>query len=168
MVDPLAVAPANPSLTTEAIALLRAVNVALEGRLTPREHARFVKRELGEGYLASRPGTAARTPASLAEVLLPAAERWGREISEATYAVHGSLADLTPRLADRSEPHPDDVPDGVPDPDEVGALVDEVLRRVRDERVDSAHDGTGSSRGTAGAARRAAGGLWRRLRVRGG
>ena len=76
VVDADAVAPANRSLTTEAIALLREVNRELDGRLTPREHARLVKRELAEGRLADRPGTPPRTPASLADVLTPAAAAW--------------------------------------------------------------------------------------------
>ncbi len=49
VVDADSVGPANRSLTTEAIALLREVNRELGGRLTPREHARLVKRELAEG-----------------------------------------------------------------------------------------------------------------------
>jgi hypothetical protein len=168
VVDPLAVPPANPSLTTEAIAVLRAVNLALAGRLTPREHARFVKRELGEATLAARPGTPARTPASLADVFVPAAERWAEEIRTAGHPTHGELADLTPVLAGPGDPHPDDVPAGVPDPDEVADLVAEVLRRARDERVDSGHDGTGNAGGTAAAARPPGGGLWRRVRLRRG
>jgi hypothetical protein len=168
VVDPLVVPPVNPSLTTESIAVLRAVNLALAGQLTPREHARFVKRGLGEGRLAALPGTPARTPASLADVLVPAAERWGREIAEGGHAVHGSLTDLAPTLAGARDPHPDDVPAGVPDSDEVAALVDEVLLRAERERVDSGHDGTGSSRDADGAVRAAAGGLWRRLRLRRG
>jgi hypothetical protein len=164
-VDPRAVPPANPSLTTESIAVLRAVNLALAGRLTPREHARFVKRELAEGRLAALPGTPPRTPASLADVLVPAAERWAGDITTDGYAVHGSLTDLEPVFAEASEPHPDDVPAGVPDPDEVVALVDEVLQRARAERVDSGHDGTGNTRGIDAAPRPAAGGVWRRLRL---
>ena len=74
VVDPTAVGPANQSLTTEAIAVLRELNARLAGRITPREHARFVKRELGEDRLAGRPGTPPRTPSSLGEVLLPGRE----------------------------------------------------------------------------------------------
>ena len=167
VVDPLAVAPANLSLTTEAIATLRSLNARLAGRITPREHARFVKRELGEGRLAGRPGTPPRTPASLADVLGPAADGWRSAIEAGGHPVHGDLDDLTPVLGGLGDPHPDAVPPGVPDPDEVAALAAEVLRRVETERVDSGHDGTGNS-GSAPAPARAVERLRRRLRLRGG
>jgi hypothetical protein len=172
VVDPDAIAPANTSLTTEAIALLRALNVALAGELTPREHARFVKRDIAEGRLAGRPGTPPRTPGALADVFVPAASAWRDEIEAAGHPVHGELADLTPVLGVGGEPHPDDVPPGVPDPAEVAALAEEVVGKVRRERaaarVDSGHDGAGDSGGSADALRAAVGGLWRRVRVRRG
>jgi hypothetical protein len=164
VVDPLAVAPANLSLTVEAIATLRSLNARLAGRITPREHARFVKRELGEGRLVARPGTPPRTPASLAEVLVPAADAWRSAIEAGSYRVHGDLDDLAPVLGDPDDPHPDDVPAGVPDPAEVASLAAEVLRHVESERVDSRHDGTGNS-GSAPASARAAERLRRRLRL---
>ena len=163
VVDADAVAPANRSLTTEAIALLRQVNRELDGRLTPREHARLVKRDLAEGRLTERPGTPPRTPASLADLLIPAADAWGREIEESGHPVHGSLDDLTPVLAGPGDPHPDDVPPGVPDPAEVADLVREVLRRADALRVDSGHEGTGNSGRAAAPARFLAGRLRRRL-----
>jgi hypothetical protein len=165
VVDPLAIAPANPSLTTEAIALLRAVNRELAGRITPREHARWVKRELAEGRLVGRTGTPARTPASLADVLVPAARGWRREIETRGHPVHGDLDDIDPVFGAVDDPRPDDVPPGVPDPAETAALVDEVLRRVAVERVDSAHDGTGNV-SPAPASDPAPAGLAERLRRR--
>ena len=166
-VDPVVVPPANLSLTTEAVATLRSLNARLAGRITPREHARFVKRELGESRLAGRPGTPPRTPASLADVLVPVADAWRRAIEAGAYPVHGDLPDLTPLLGGPGDPHPDDVPPGVPDPVEVAALAAEVLRQVEAGRVDSGHDGTGNS-GSASAPARAAERLRRRLRLRGG
>jgi hypothetical protein len=163
VVDADAVAPANRSLTTEAIALLREVNRQLDGRLTPREHARLVKRELAEGRLAERPGTPPRTPASLADVLMPAAAAWRSEVEAGRYAVHGSLDDLTPVLAGSGDPHPDAVPPGVLDPAEVADLVREVLQRAEALRVDSGHEGTGNSGRAAPPALSRAGRLRRRL-----
>jgi hypothetical protein len=163
VVDADAVAPANRSLTTESIALLREVNRELDGRLTPREHARLVKRELAEDRLADRPGTPPRTPASLADVLMPAAAGWGREIAASGHPVHGSLDDLTPVLAGPGDPHPDAVPPGVPDPAEVADVVLEVLRRAEALRVDSGHEGTGNTGRAADPARSLAGRLRRRL-----
>ncbi len=154
VVDPLAVAPANLSLTVESIATLRDLNARLAGRITPREHARFVKRGLGEGRLVGRPGTPPRTPATLADVLVPAAATWRDAIESGRYPVHGDLDDLTPVLGGPDDPHPDDVPPGVPDPAEVASLVAEVLSEVEGERVDSGHDGTGNS-GRAPASARA-------------
>ena len=163
VVDAEAVSPANLSLTTEAIALLRSLNAELAGRITPREHARLVKRELGEGRLAGLPGTPPRTPASLADVLVPAAAAWRHEIEAGGHPVHGSLDDLTPVLAGPGDPHPDAVPPGVPDPDEVAELAREVLRRAAAGRVDSGHEGTGNSGGAASPARSVTGRLRRRL-----
>jgi hypothetical protein len=164
VVDPLAEAPANISLTREAIAVLRAVNAAVAGLLTPREHTQLVKRELGEGLLTSYSGTRPRAPASLTDVLVPAANRWRREIEASSHPVHGDLDDLSPLLAGPGEPAPDAVPPGVPDPAEVAALVEEVLRRVGQDRVDSRHDGAGNPGGLADSPR-AVERLRRRLRL---
>ena len=144
VVDPAAVPPANTSLSSESIALLRAVNRELVGRLSPREHARYVKRDLAEVVLAGRAGAAPRTPASLADVLVPAATGWRRDLEAARYPVHGDLEDLEPVLAAPGDPHPDDLPDGVPDPAEVEAIVRDVLGRAVAGRVDSGHEGTGN------------------------
>jgi hypothetical protein len=144
VVDPAVVPPANTSLTSEAIALLRAVNLALAGRLTPREHARYVKRDLAEDVLAHRPGTPPRTPASLGDVLVPATDRWRRDVEAAGHPVHGDLADLAPVLGGPGDPHPDNVPEGVPDPAEVDRIVLDVLSQVATGRVRSGHEGTGN------------------------
>jgi hypothetical protein len=163
VVDADTVAPANRSLTTETIALLREVNRELEGRLTPREHARLVKRDLAEGSLADRPGTPPRTPAALADVLTPAAASWRSEIEARGHPVHGSLDDLTPVLAGPHDPHPDAVPPGVPDPAEVADVVRDVVRRAEALRVDSGHEGTGNSGRAAPPGRSRADRLRRRL-----
>jgi hypothetical protein len=168
LVDASAVPAANPSLGAAQIALLRRLNADLEGRLDPREHARLVKRGLAEGLLtepvAGIPVIAARAPASLGDVLVPAAEAWRRDVAAGGYPVHGDLADLTPVLAGVDEPHPDDVPDGVLATLAIAVLAASLLSRDDAERVDSVHEGTGNAGGAAVPAR-AAERLRRRLRV---
>ncbi len=156
-VEPGVVPPANPSLTTEAIALLRALNAELSGRLTPREHARLVKRGLAERRLTELGGelggTAPRSPAELGDVLIPAQSRWREQVESGGYPVHGELDDLTPVLAGPDDRHPDDV-----SPERVSALAVAALARQMEEaalaqRVDSAHEGTGTDRSAGGPAR---------------
>ncbi len=168
LVDASTVPAANPSLGAAQIALLRRLNADLDGRLDPREHARLVKRGLAEGLLtesvAGVSGTTARTPASLGDVLGPAAQAWGREIAAGRHPVHGDLAGLTPVLAGTDEPHPDDVPDAVVATLAIDVLAASLLSRDDVERVDSVHEGTGNAGGAAVPAR-AAERLRRRLRV---
>ena len=78
VVDPVAVAPANLSLTTEAIATLRSLNARLAGRITPREHARFVKRRAGGGPA----GGATRYAAPHSRVARRRARSRGRRLAE--------------------------------------------------------------------------------------
>jgi hypothetical protein len=114
--------------------------------------------------VAGVPVTAARTPASLGEVLVPAAQAWGREIAAGRHPVHGDLADLTPVLAGPGDPHPDDAPDAVVATLAIDVLAASLLSRDDVERVDSVHEGTGNAGGLAVPAR-AAERLRRRLRV---
>jgi hypothetical protein len=166
VVDPYAVAAANPTLGATAIGLLRLLNADLAGALTPREHARHVKRALAEGVLAAPglAGTAPRAPAALVDVLAPATEAWTAEILRAGYSVHGALDDLEPVLADVGDPHPDDVRDADLADLATAVLAAQVLGRARDVRVDSAHEGTGTAAGGRAPAPRPAERLRRRLR----
>jgi hypothetical protein len=165
VVDPYAVAPANTTLGATAIGLLRRLNADLAGALTPREHARLVKRALAEGVLAGPglAGTAPRAPASLVDVLAPATEAWTREIVRGGYSVHGALADLVPVLADLGDPHPDDVRDADLASLATAVLAAQVVGRARDQPVDSAHEGTGTAAGGSAPAPRTAERLRRRL-----
>jgi hypothetical protein len=125
----------------------------------------LVKRDLAEGRLAQRSGTPPRAPASLAGVLTAATQAWREEVERVGYPVHGRLDDLSPVLGGAADPHPDDVPSGVPDPGEVAELVASVLGRAEawsagqqtdqpDElRVDSSHDGDAGTGDVAGPAR---------------
>ncbi len=144
LVDPAVVPPANTSLSSEAIALVRAVNRELAGRLSPREHARYVKRDLAEGRLATRgvrrPERPPRWPTCSSPRRLPGVATWRRAGIPCTATWPTSI----PCSERRGDPHPDDVPEGVPDPAEVEAIVRDVLRRVAAGRVDSGHEGTGN------------------------
>lgn len=115
VLDPAA-APANPSLGTAEIALLRAVNERIA--LDRATYLRVVKRGYAEGELALRPGPRPRAPYELGEVLRDATSRWLADVRAAGHAVHGDPADLDPVVGAPGEPGPDDValPD---DPDEV-------------------------------------------------
>lgn len=101
--------PANPSLGAAEVALLRAVNAELAGRLEPRIYNRVVKRGYAEGRLAGRPGPRPRTPHELDGLLADATQRWVAQVAAAGHPVHGDLADLAPVTAPAGTPHPDDV-----------------------------------------------------------
>jgi hypothetical protein len=148
VVDPGAVPAVNPSLGTAAIALLRRLNADLDGALSPREHARLVKRGIGEDWLATAEaaGSPPRTPESLSDVLVPATRSWVAEIRASRHPVHGDLDELTPVLAGPDEPHPDDVPDAAIASLATAALAASVLRQAESGSVDSAHEGTGNAR----------------------
>jgi hypothetical protein len=157
VVDLGGVPVANRSLGAAQVAVLRQLNADLAGRLGPREHARLVKRDLAEGLLADRTDGLAliplRTPAALADVLVPAARAWHVEIAAGDCPVHGDLTELDPVLAGPRDPHPDAVPDAATAAVATAALAGEVLRRAAAERVDSRHESTGTAGGAAPAAR---------------
>ncbi len=127
------VPPANPSLGIAEIALLRAVNAELAGRLDPRTYNRVVKRGYAEGRLAGRPGPRPRTPHELAGLLAETTGRWVAQVAAAGHPVHGDLADLAPVTAAAGTPHPDDA--ALPD-DPV--VVAQVLLAEADGRSGSA------------------------------
>jgi hypothetical protein len=102
-------APANPSLGTAEVALLRAVNAELAGRMDRATYLRVVKRGYAEGELAARPGPRPRTPYELGGLLRAATDRWLDAVRGAGLKIHGDPADLTPVVAGPGEPGPDDV-----------------------------------------------------------
>ena len=128
VVDPAAVPSANPSLGAPEIALLRAVNERLAGRLDPATHLRLVKREWAEGVLAARDTPRPRTPARLVPVLAAATAVWVEEVRAAGYAVHGDLADLEPVTGAAADPEPDQP---VPAGDDPDALARSFLAAAR-------------------------------------
>ncbi|MBI2245450.1 MAG: hypothetical protein HYU55_16445 [Nocardioides sp.] len=127
-----AVPPANPSLGAAEVALLRAVNAELAGRLDPHTYNRVVKRGYAEGRLAGRPGPRPRTPHELAGLLTEATQRWVAQVAAAGHPVHGDLADLAPVTAPEGSAHPDDV--ALP---EDPVAVAQVLLAEADKRTGS-------------------------------
>lgn len=109
VLDPTDQAPANPSLGVAEIALLRAVNAGLAGRLERGEYLRLVKRGYAEGELARRPGPRARAPYDLGTVFETATATWLEQARRGGVVVHGDPADLSPVLAGPDDPRPDDV-----------------------------------------------------------
>lgn len=125
LVDPEQPVRANASLGVAEIALLRAVNRALGGRLSAGDYARLVKRPYAEGELAARPGSPApRTPARLEPLLAGVTRHWVEEVRRAGHVVHGDVVDLTPVVAGPGDPDPDGPPPPGIDPD---AVVERLL-----------------------------------------
>ena len=102
-------APANPSLGAAEVALLRAVNAALAGRLDRPTYLRVVKRGYAEAELAPRSGPRPRTPYSLGDLLDATTRRWLDQVRAAGHPVHGDPADLAPVVGAPGDPGPDDV-----------------------------------------------------------
>ncbi len=109
VIDPAGQAPANPSLGVADIALLRAVNAGLDGRLDRGDYLRLVKREYAEGVLARRPGPRPRAPYDLREVFEPATAAWLAQAERDGVEIHGDPGDLAPVLAAPGDRRPDDV-----------------------------------------------------------
>lgn len=109
VIDPAGQGPANPSLGVAEIALLRAVNAGLDGRLERAEYLRVVKRGYAEGVLAPRPGPRPQAPYDLRDVFEPATTAWLGQVARAGVEIHGEAADLAPVLAAPGDPRPDDV-----------------------------------------------------------
>ncbi|HEU5038827.1 MAG TPA: hypothetical protein VFT70_17605 [Nocardioides sp.] len=124
VLDPGA-APANPSLGTAEVALLREVNARLADRVDRATYLRVVKRGFAEDELAARPGPRPRAPYELGDLLRDATARWLEQVRAAGHPVHGDPADLTPVVAAAGEPGPDDA---VP-ADDPATVVERLLAR---------------------------------------
>ncbi len=100
----------NTGLGATEIAVLRAVNEALDGRLPHPTYGPAVKGALVRQVLARRRSPRPALPVDAHVTAETVAERWTSAIAEAGWRVHGSLTELVP--APRTEgPGPDDVSD---------------------------------------------------------
>ncbi|MDN4174976.1 hypothetical protein QWY28_18580 [Nocardioides sp. SOB77] len=128
LVDADAVPPANPSLGRSEVALLRAVNAELAGRLDRDTYLRLVKKEYAEGVLAAA-GAAdrPRTPYRLHDLLAATTDRWSAELAATDHPVHGDPVGLRPVVGGPDDPDPDaPVPPGA-DP---AAVARDLLDRA--------------------------------------
>ncbi len=111
--------PANRSLASTDVALLRSVNELLGDQITVVDRLRLLKRGWAETELAHRPGVRPQAPADLHQVLGSATEAFVDRVRRAGHVVHGDLDDLTPVLAAPGEPPPDSAPRPGEDPREL-------------------------------------------------
>jgi len=111
LVDPTRVGDqVNASLGRTEIAVLRAVNTAVDGQLPQPGYSRVVKRILTEQVLARHGGERPLTPAPLVELFAEATQGWLVSIAAAGHPVHGEVEELRPLPPPAGAPHPDDVP----------------------------------------------------------
>ena len=99
----------NASLGRTEIAVLRAVNAALDGRLPQPGYSQVVKRVLAERVLARHGGERPRTPGDLVELFAVATRDWNAAVEAGGHPVHGDLAELVPLPTPAGTPHPDEV-----------------------------------------------------------
>ncbi|WP_435743036.1 hypothetical protein [Nocardioides sp. SYSU DS0663] len=132
LVEGPAEALANPSLGAPEIALLRAVNRELAGRLGPAEHNRVVKKQYAEGELAARRSPRPRAPHRLRALLEGVTEQWLGELAAGAHPLHGPSAELWPVLGGPGDPDPDVPPPAGEDPARIAArLLEEAGRGPR-------------------------------------
>lgn len=115
--------PANPSLGTAEVALLRAVNAAIADRVDRATYLRVVKRGYAEAELAARPGPRPRAPYQLGGLLREVTARWLGQVRAAGHPVHGDPADLDPVVGAPDAPGPDVALDDPGEPARVARLL---------------------------------------------
>ncbi|HET8603835.1 MAG TPA: hypothetical protein VFM09_07905 [Marmoricola sp.] len=101
--------PSNESLGVTEIALLRATNRALDGRLVQPHYGPVVKHWLSQEVLSPRSSPRPMLPSDWHDRVESLTARWLRHLEESGVHVHGSLEDLHPVLAEPDVPAPDDV-----------------------------------------------------------
>ena len=138
--------PANESLGSAQVALLRQVLEALDDRLAQPQYAQVVKRFFAQTHLAAIGSPRPVTPPELRDRLVVIAREWVTELGSRGYSVHGDLAELVPEEPAGGEVprHPDDVTaeevlEGVPN------VIAELLLEIAARRAEAAeHRGPGS------------------------
>ncbi len=137
-IAPSDVEPANRSLGSTEVDLLRRVNVALDGRLPQPHYGRLVKHRMVRDVLAGRGSDLPVAPASAYDAAVHLGELWGKEIRRAGYSVHGDLDDLVPAVRHDDVPHPDDV-DRDQQVEAASEVIADLLLRLHQTQDDLAH-----------------------------
>ena len=104
---PATTSRANETLGVDEVALLRRVNVALDGRLRQPAYGRLVKHRVAQDLLVGRGSPRPELPRAGYDGLVDLAEGWVKEVDRAGYRVHGRLDDLVPVRPEADHPHPD-------------------------------------------------------------
>ena len=78
------------------VALLRGVNLALDGRLVQPAYGRVVKRYFAQQLLSAHRSRRPTYPADMYDALHTLAQTWIRQIETTGYPVHGDLQELMP------------------------------------------------------------------------
>lgn len=126
--------PANPSLSVEAAETLRRYNERYAHDLPILQYRRMIRRQLDPAFAHTRTDSS-RFPLTSAQraTIVDLSERMVDQLRKTGYKVAGSLDELVPRRASRSDPVPGRGPDDVSDTEIVRTLLDVldyVLRRA--------------------------------------
>ncbi len=112
----------NESLGVAEVALLRATNAALDGRLVQPHYGPVVKHWFAESVLSPRSSRRPMLPADWQGRVEEMTARWTSWIAETGVQVHGSLDELRPTVAGVGVPDPDAVAD-----EDIAALAPRVV-----------------------------------------
>lgn len=111
-------APSNRTLGAVQTALLRKVNLTLDGRIPQPHYAKVVKRSFSQGLLAQQRSAPIECLPELRDELRERAREQVAEIARRGFRVHGDPAELVPAPGGGNGIDPDAV-----DPDEWGAAA---------------------------------------------
>lgn len=132
--DPIAPKPSsNESLGVVQVALLRGVNLALDGRLVQPAYGRVVKRYFAQQLLSAHRSRRPTYPADMYDALHTLAQTWIRQIETTGYPVHGDLQELMP-LAPATDAGPIDEVDPAEELQTATAVIADLLVEIAELR----------------------------------
>ncbi len=138
------ISKSNESLGTAQIALLRDINVALDGRIRQPQYAGVVKRLFAERILPRHKSPRPVLPPELYPAIREVSDRWVKQLGESGVRIHGDLDDLLPASPESEAPHPDDVSDAERYAVAREALSDVLVEVARLRRQNARLSGAGT------------------------